>query len=468
MDDLYHDIGNFEKKLKYTGPLGQTQQDDSSSEDERPINEMDIIQDKNRVLLEKLYKSQNQVKEYKTIIDTIQNSDSTDINFKDKKILELARKNRDFQVRFESLKNKAARAMEEVLRLKNGGGDANFEETKSSMMSQMSESPSQADGDQDSSAGLKKKIKKQDERIVKLRNDAQKYKIDLDKAIKIIEREVGEGQSIDEILKSDSNWKGRAQKVEMLKSKLKKLKLENGDTISTTTFQSEFSAPKSHAEKNLETMGTNRARELDKMKEELVETRDQFESLNLKYKGACSRKVAVENEMKELKSLMASKVKILLDKTENDDKLINMLKEENSRIKSSKGFKAGGAKSSQSEDNLEVIYKLKNENARLKNEVIVLQSEVDKNKQKINELMTSCIGAPDEALEDKETLISELEEKLDSMERENFMLKNNRSDQFSRKATTESDKIIKDLSQQNARMRLKISDLSDKVIELGG
>jgi len=95
----------------------------------------------------------------------------------------------------------------------------------------------------------RKSINKQEERIVKLRNNAQKYKTDLEKAQKIIEREVGEGKSIDEILKENSSWKGRAQKIEMLKTKLKALRLENGDSVSTTTFTSGFTAPKTHAAK---------------------------------------------------------------------------------------------------------------------------------------------------------------------------------------------------------------------------
>lgn len=344
MEEIYQDIGNFEKRLKYTGPIG-TKVESDSSDDEPPLDETGRLQDKNRVLLEKLYKSQNQVKEYKEIIDSIQNNGSSDTNFKDKKILELARKNRDLQVRVESLKNKAARAMEEVLKYKQGGFDPENEETKTSVASEQSLEGTTTGDDGESTAALKRKLKKQDERIVKLRNDAQKYKIDLEKAMKIIEREVGEGQSIDDILKGDSNWKGRAQKIEMLKAKLKKLKLEHGDSVSTTTFQSEFSAPKSHAEKNLETMGANRARELEKLKEELVETRDQYESLNQKYKGACARKTAVEKEMKELKNLMASKIKVLLDKTENDDKLVNLLREENKRLKSGKPTKSGNASS---------------------------------------------------------------------------------------------------------------------------
>ncbi|CAI2368600.1 unnamed protein product [Moneuplotes crassus] len=463
MDDIYNDIGNFEKKLKYAGPMGA--HEESSSEDEAPMDDRARLEDKNRVLLEKLYKSQNQVKEYKSIIDTIQSSDGKTVDFKDKKILELARKNRDLQVRIESLKNKAARAMEEVIRLKQGDEMPPSEETKTmnrTNISTLSEPPAEG-----SDENYKKKFKKQEERIVKLRNDVQKYKTDFEKALKIIEREVGEGKSIDEILKEDSNWKGRAQKIEMYKAKIKKLKLDYGDSVSTTTFTSEFQAPKSHATKNLETIGMNRARELDKLKEEIVVVTDQHESLQQKYKGACARKKAVENEMKELKNLMAEKVKILIDKTENDDKLIKALRNENARLQSKKGGKAVASTSS-SDEAYEVIYQLKQENSQVKNELSVAKADLQNKEERVKELTMNCIGAPDEILEEKENMIMDLEEKVEMLERENFVLKNEKPDHTRRAPQTENDKIITDLSQQNARLRLKISELNEKIEELRG
>lgn len=358
--------------------------------------------------------------------------------------------------------------MEEVIRMKQGGADPEaFSDTKSEAKL---ETTTEADGGEAVSE-LKKKIKKQDERIIKLRNDSQKYKQDFEKAMKVIEREVGEGQTVDEILKSESSWKGRAQKIEMLKSKIKQLKFDPWESVSGQTFQSDFStAPKSHAEKNLETMGTNRARELDKLKEELIEARDQLEKVTQKYKGASSRKTAIENEMKELKSLMAGKVKVLLDKSENDDKLINLLREENKRLKSGKGQK-GPAKASsakQSDEDQEIIYNLKNDNAKLKSDIIVLKAEASKKENKINELLKNWIGAPDEVLEEKEAIISELEEELDKLRRENFLLKNSKQDHFPRKTTTENDQIIKDLSQQNAKLRMKVADLTEKLKETAG
>ena len=37
--------------------------------------------------------------------------------------------------------------------------------------------------------------------------------------------------------------------------------------------------------------------------------------------------------------------------------------------------------------------------------------------------MTNCLGAPDERLEEKDLRITELEEKLEEMEKENFKIR---------------------------------------------
>ena len=61
----------------------------------------------------------------------------------------------------------------------------------------------------------------------------------------------------------------------------------------------------------------------------------------------------------------------MIEKTENDDKLINMLKQEISRLESTKGIKSqiNAAKLSGSTADTEELIKLRGENGRLKNSV---------------------------------------------------------------------------------------------------
>lgn len=64
--------------------------------------------------------------------------------------------------------------------------------------------------------------------------------------------------------------------------------------------------------------------------------------------------------------------------------------------------------------------KLKAENGRLKNQIKCLEIEVEQKEDKIKTLMTNCIGAPDERLEEKELRIAELEERVEYLEKELF------------------------------------------------
>ena len=77
--------------------------------------------------MEKLYKSDKQITELKEMVDTISNNKNMDN--KDKKIIELAKKNRALQLQVEGLKTKAAKAAE--LALKNMRGGEEKEEEKS-------------------------------------------------------------------------------------------------------------------------------------------------------------------------------------------------------------------------------------------------------------------------------------------------------------------------------------------------
>ena len=76
-----------------------------------------------------------------------------------------------------------------------------------------------------------------------------------------------------------------------------------------------FTGKITHAEKNLNKMEQNRAKELEKTLKELEETRDELNSLKTKYKAAVARRDTLENQMKDYKTEVASKMKILIEKT---------------------------------------------------------------------------------------------------------------------------------------------------------
>jgi uncharacterized protein (DUF3084 family) len=62
------------------------------------------------------------------------------------------------------------------------------------------------------------------------------------------------------------------------------------------------------------------------------------------------------------------------------------------------------------------VAKLKAENGRLRNQIKCLEIELEQKEDKVKKLMTNCIGAPDEQIEEKELRIAELEDKVDYLE----------------------------------------------------
>mmetsp|Transcript_36840 Transcript_36840/g.45026 ORF Transcript_36840/g.45026 Transcript_36840/m.45026 type:complete len:93 (+) Transcript_36840:848-1126(+) len=89
--------------------------------------------------------------------------------------------------------------------------------------------------------------------------------------------------------------------------------------------------------------------------------------------------------------------------------------------------------------------------------------------------MRDCVGAPDERFEEKETRIAELEERIDTFEKENFRLKQDqtqaRGTSFPKSgagAGTEDTKMLKDITKQNAMLRRKLDDALQKVDKLEG
>ncbi len=69
--------------------------------------------------MEKLFKSDRQCTEYKELVDSVSGKVAQSGDIKDKKILELAKKNKALQLQVESYKTKAAKAAEIAIKIKN-------------------------------------------------------------------------------------------------------------------------------------------------------------------------------------------------------------------------------------------------------------------------------------------------------------------------------------------------------------
>ena len=89
-----------------------------------------------------------------------------------------------------------------------------------------------------------------------------------------------------------------------------------------------------------------------------------------KYKGAIARRDTLETQMKTIKTDFGTKMKMLLDKTENDDKLIAMLKQEIARLENIKGVKSQlKSEDAANHTQLTQMHNLRREVTNLKNAV---------------------------------------------------------------------------------------------------
>lgn len=186
-----------------------------------------------------------------------------------------------------------------------------------------------------------RKVREMEKRITKLRNENQSLTNTVEKATRLLEREIGEVVDIDQLSRDDSNWRGRAQKLEIYKQKLKKVKMQGtsasgfggDDTLSVISESpSVFTGKVTHAERTLTQMGGNRAKELENTKRALQVKEEEFAALKTKHAASQARNKTLETQVREIKGQFTSKMQILIEKTENDDRLITMLKSEVARL----------------------------------------------------------------------------------------------------------------------------------------
>ena len=114
------DMNAFDNRMKKSGGLRAATNDDSSDDDalHQPINRNDpvaVLEEKNRILLDRLYKSEKQLEDMSGTYEALATKNES---LKDKKIIELSKKNRALMLQAESLKTKAAKAAEFALDLK--------------------------------------------------------------------------------------------------------------------------------------------------------------------------------------------------------------------------------------------------------------------------------------------------------------------------------------------------------------
>lgn len=139
---------------------------------------------------------------------------------------------------------------------------------------------------------------------------------------RVLIKEVGEGTSAAQV--TDEGWKGRAQQIVMLKAKVKRLEAEALETPSSKLPLRRRLDVDSKAEQGLQDMQEEKLHALDALIREKAALMEEAAKLRDRLDGSRARIQTLTAEGSKLKESL----KVMIEKTESDDQLIDALKEE--------------------------------------------------------------------------------------------------------------------------------------------
>jgi hypothetical protein len=310
-----------------------------------------------------------------------------------------------------------------------------------------------------------------------------KYLGDLGKAVRVIEREAGEFGSLDELLEGEG-WRGRAQEILILQGKVKDLQALNQTWSDMTPTYPTVPMGKSGSQyyKNKEKLGDNaakRRKDLEDAKTQHQEISESFSKIKEKIKGQTSRNKLLQDEIRGLKIDYQTNKQVLIEKNDNDTRYIQALKGEVVKLKK----EIERMRKNPPGVETRVVYKnredshptgLLNVSAGQKGgsqggqqQLALKDKEIAKKEKMIRDLINEKMRIEEECAlvrfenekdEDKEKLVAQLAELR--RDKDELLRISSGGSKF-----TDSYETIKDLSGENSKLRMKISDLETKLFK---
>jgi chromosome segregation ATPase len=361
---------------------------------------------------------------------------------KEKKLIELVKKNQDLNLKLEKSKLREQIIQKQLTEATNQVMTLQKQITNNLQTKEIS-------ADQMEINTLKSNLKQSETHLTEIRNKLQLAKEENTKLNILIRREVGEAFDINRALTDKNYFKPRAEMIESLKMKVRQLenKLKIANELEQNANQSVLSNHSNSVNTTNNQITTNLIpysdykREKDAMKKEIDTNKNDIAKLTDQNNKLKLRKNVLEKELKTQKDELTQKIKILIEKSDNDEKLINAMKNELMK----KGSNIGSY--------------FQDETFNLNQEINKLRMEIKEKDNYINNITALLI--PDakpgemnmEALQNNNVTFNNLISRLQELEKENKILKNQ----------SEDAKISEALARENAKLRIKIKDLEDRL-----
>ncbi|XP_074013175.1 coiled-coil domain-containing protein 13 isoform X2 [Numenius arquata] len=253
------------------------------------------------------------------------------------KIVELAKKNREITAETESEKAKVKQLNNRVRELEKelqaavekihslGGGDVGIKQSALKMIQgNLAESPEVK--------ALQEKLTAANFKVMEYRNQLQSAKQELKMTQKLLANEVGEDVNIQSLLTNSGSWRGRAQQILVLQSKVRELENQLGQNKTRTSLSEideellALTDPRklSAQEKNLlkiRSLEKEKKDTLEKLAGEHETLQKSHEEVKKKLDASKARNKVLCGEVKTLKGQIVT----LLEKGKHDDELIDAL-----------------------------------------------------------------------------------------------------------------------------------------------
>jgi hypothetical protein len=264
-------------------------------------------------------------------LDVMHGSEMVDQDYRDAKILDLSKKLKNSNVQLQTHKSASKKmttdmsALQKELEKKkkelNAVASPAARAAALKSASENSQSPSKAHTPRGEVAIQKK--------VEDMRFKLDQKNAEVKKMQNVLQKELGEGVDMKKMLDDNSNWRGRAQQIVMLKTKVKRLENERSAAI-TSAANPNFKSNRGRsdvdirAQEDLHDMGEQRREAVEQVTLENQRLSEEAEKITTKFQAAKARTHVLENETKK----QVGQMKTLLDKTGMDDELIDALREE--------------------------------------------------------------------------------------------------------------------------------------------